>query len=61
MRDLILWMPVDTDPEFAAWVYEEMTDVDMNALDLPLFVLVDGALAVARSALTGSPARHRPH
>jgi hypothetical protein len=61
MRDLILWMPVDTDPEFAAWVYEEMADVDMNALDLPLFILVDGALAVARGGLAAPALRYRAH
>lgn len=61
MRDLVMWMPVDTDPEFAAWVYEEMADADMNALDLPLLVMVDGVLAVARGALGAAPARERAH
>jgi hypothetical protein len=61
MRDLILWMPIDTDPEFAAWVYEEMADVDMNALDLPLFVIVDGVLSVARGTIGASPTRRRTH
>jgi hypothetical protein len=61
MRDLVMWMPVDTDPEFAAWVFEEMADADMNALDLPLFVMVDGVLSIARGSLTGSAERHRAH
>jgi hypothetical protein len=61
MRDLVMWMPVDTDPEFAAWVFEEMADADMNALDLPLFVMVDGVLSIARGSLTGLAARHRAH
>jgi hypothetical protein len=61
MRDLVMWMPVDTDPEFAAWVYEEMADADMNALDLPLLVMVDGELAVARGSLAAAPSRVGAH
>jgi hypothetical protein len=61
MRDLVMWMPVDTDPEFAAWVYEEMAETDMNALDLPLLVMVDGALAVARGSLGTAASRRQAH
>ena len=61
MRDLVLWMPVDTDPEFAAWVYEEMAEADMNALDLPLLVMVDGHIAVARGSLGATLSRARAH
>jgi hypothetical protein len=61
MRDLVMWMPVDADPEFAAWVYEEMADVDMNALDLPLLVMVDGVLSVARGSLGQPSVRRRAH
>jgi hypothetical protein len=61
MRDLVMWMPVDTDPEFAAWVYEEMAEADMNSLDLPLLVMVDGQLAVARGSLRVTPPRVGAH
>jgi hypothetical protein len=61
MRDLVMWMPVDTDPEFAMWVYEEMAEADMNALDLPLFVMVDGELAVARGSLGMAGSGVRAH
>jgi hypothetical protein len=61
MRDLVMWMPVDTDPEFAAWVYEEMAEADMNALDLPLLVMVDGDLTVARGSLGVTPSRVSAH
>lgn len=47
MRDVLLHMPIDTEPDLAAFVLEEFAAVDPNALDLPLFALVDGALCVA--------------
>lgn len=47
MRDLILHLPLDADPDFAYALLEEFAAEDMNALDLPLFALVDGELAQA--------------
>jgi hypothetical protein len=44
MRDLLLCMPLDAEPEFAHLMLDEFADADMNALDLPLFALVDGEL-----------------
>jgi hypothetical protein len=44
MRDLIMCLPLDAEPGFAHYLLEEFAAVDMNALDLPLFALVDGAL-----------------
>ena len=48
MRDLVMWMPLDTDHDLAAWVLEELAAVDINALDIPLLALVDGALTIVR-------------
>ncbi len=45
MRDLILWLPLESDPGFALYLLEEFADADMNALDLPIFVMLDGQLA----------------
>ena len=47
MRDLILMMPLDTDPELAYMLLDEFASADMNALDLPLFSLIDGELTQA--------------
>jgi hypothetical protein len=44
MRDLLLCMPLDTEPEFAYLMLDQFAEADMNALDLPLFALVDGEL-----------------
>ena len=51
MRDLILMMPLDTDPELAYMLLDEFASADMNALDLPLFSLVDGELTQAIAGL----------
>jgi hypothetical protein len=51
MRDLIMWMPLDTDPALGAWVLEELAAADMNALEIPLLALVDGQLSVSRASL----------
>jgi hypothetical protein len=47
MRDLIICLPLDVEREFAQWLLEEFAAVDMNALDLPPFALVDGHLTRA--------------
>jgi hypothetical protein len=47
MRDLIVRLPLDVEREFAHWLLEEFAAVDMNALDLPPFALVDGVLTRA--------------
>jgi hypothetical protein len=44
MRDLVLRLPLDADPSFALYLLEEFADADMNALDLPMFALLDGEL-----------------
>lgn len=44
MRDLLLLMPLDAEPQLAYLVLEEFARADVNALDLPLFSLVDGRL-----------------
>jgi len=59
MRDLIVCLPLDAEREFARYLLEEFAAVDMNALDLPLFALVDGhlsqAVGVPRSLRRTSP------
>jgi hypothetical protein len=47
MRDLLLTVPMDTDPEFARWLLDEICLLDPNALDLPVLALVDGELRFA--------------
>jgi hypothetical protein len=47
MRDLILCLPLDVERDFAHWLLDEFAEVDMNALDLPPFALVDGHLTRA--------------
>ena len=47
MRDLIICLPLDVEREFAQWLLDEFAEVDMNALDLPPFALVDGHLTRA--------------
>lgn len=44
MRDLIMLLPLDADPGVAVFLLEEFAEADMNALDLPIFVLLDGEL-----------------
>ena len=59
MRDLIVCLPLDAEREFARYLLDEFSAVDMNALDLPLFALVDGhlsrAVGVPRSPRRTSP------
>ena len=47
MRDLVMCLPLDVEREFAQWLLDEFAEVDMNALDLPPFALVDGHLTHA--------------
>jgi hypothetical protein len=44
MRDLVIWLPLDTDPALALFILEEFAAEDPNALDLPPYALVDGRL-----------------
>lgn len=45
MRDLVICLPLDAEPEFSQYLLDEFAEADMNALDLPVFALVDGRLA----------------
>ena len=56
MRDLVIHLPLDVEREFAQWLLDEFAAVDMNALDLPPFALVDGQL---RHAVGVPPALRR--
>ena len=47
MRDLVLMLPLETDPGLAQLILDEFAQADMNALDLPPFSLVDGQLWTA--------------
>jgi hypothetical protein len=44
MRDVLILMPLDAEPGLALAVLDDFAEADMNALDLPLFVLLDGQL-----------------
>jgi hypothetical protein len=44
MRDLLLLMPLDVEPDLAHVILEEFARVDMNALDVPPIGLLDGSL-----------------
>jgi hypothetical protein len=50
MRDLIMLLPLDAEPGLALLILEDFAETDMNALDLPLFVLLDGQLHAAYAA-----------
>ena len=61
MRDLVMLMPLDAEPELAYLILEEFARADMNALDLPLFTVVDGQLNKAvglQSPGAGRPVSH---
>jgi hypothetical protein len=64
MRDLLLLLPLEADPALALFILEEFAEADMNALDLPLLVLLDGqlhqALAIPHPE-TPREAAGRPH
>jgi hypothetical protein len=61
MRDLILLLPLDAEPGLALLILEDFAKADMNALDLPLFLLLDGRLhqAYAVPAVDLVPGTHR--
>ena len=46
MRDLLMLMPLDCDPELPYSLLEHFVESDMNALDLPVLSLIDGRLSV---------------
>lgn len=46
MRNLLLAAPYDADRELLAWLRDEIAAADPNGLDLPIFSLRDGRLAV---------------
>ena len=47
MRDILICLPLDVERDFARYLLDEFAAVDMNALDLPPFALVDGHLSHA--------------
>lgn len=61
MRDLVVCLPLDTEREFAEYLYKEFAAVDMNALDLPLLALVDGHLSQAVGVPRSLRRSRRPH
>ncbi len=61
MRDLVLLMPLDAEPELANLILEEFAEADMNALDLPLFVLLDGRLNPVIAVPADTLAEQRAH
>jgi hypothetical protein len=46
MRNLLLAAPFDADRDLVQWLSNEISHEDPNGLELPLFTLVDGKLAV---------------
>jgi hypothetical protein len=46
MRNLLLAAPLDADREVLEWLREEISHMDPNGLDLPMFTLVDGRLTI---------------
>jgi hypothetical protein len=44
MRDLVIRLPLDADPEIVHLILEGFAEADVNALDLPPFALVNGRL-----------------
>jgi hypothetical protein len=61
MRDLVIRMPLDAEPELAWLILEEFAQEDPNALDLPLFAFVDGRLSKAVAACDLGVARSTRH
>jgi hypothetical protein len=53
MRNLLLAAPHDADREAMAWLRDEIAAADPNGLDLPVFSLVDGRLAIEPVRGTG--------
>jgi hypothetical protein len=50
MRDLLLRLPIDTDPELAHWLLEEFAAFDPNALDIPVLSRIDDQLRFVPTA-----------
>ena len=48
MRNLLLAAPFDADRELIGWLRDEISLEDPNGLDLPIFALTDGRLAIDR-------------
>jgi hypothetical protein len=44
MRDLLISLPPDVDRSFAAWLNDELAEMDPNGLALDAFALEDGML-----------------
>lgn len=61
MRDLVLALPVDTEPELAAWLMDELAHLDPNGLALPVFALVDGRLSIVPVPGEDGAVRGRRH
>ena len=55
MRDLILRLPDDADPDLVAWILGEFAEADMNALDVPALTLVSGELVKLRVPAMPAP------
>jgi len=47
MRDLVMLLPLDAEPDLAHLILEEFAEADMNALELPPFAFVEGRLSAA--------------
>ena len=61
MRDLVIQLPIDADPDLAAWILEEFASLDPNALQVPILALVDGELSLARTPMAAVGAARTRH
>jgi hypothetical protein len=50
MRNLLLAAPFHADRDVLEWLREEISHLDPNGLDLPMFALVDGTLTIDERA-----------
>ncbi len=46
MRDLLVALPIDTDPGLAAWMLDDFAGLDPNGLDMPLLTFEEGVVEV---------------
>lgn len=46
MRDLLVALPIDSDPGLAAWMLDDFASLDPNGLDMPLLVFDGGTIEV---------------
>ena len=44
MRDILIWLPHDTDRTLLAWLNDEFAEMDPNGLALDAFVLDESGL-----------------